>query len=445
MNIHMKRPSLAIAICISLTAALSAAAEPDLKAQLAAASAAGDTQSVTEILRRLHAAEPGDVRYLKELAAGEFAVGNTDAARVLIAELEQAVPASDPRLLELRGDLLLRENKTPAAVEAWQASLAEDGESVSVLSKLAWHYLNTEKNAAGARVYFDRLVTLRSDVNDHIQVAKVAAAMRDWTVVIERTATLKRDFSTNDSAKLAIVAFERLIDASAKISELDAREKSEPNPLPIIVERSRRFLDLGLPDLALADARRALTIAPEALHVRLLYAAAALRLNTEYERIAAWQINAYEYRRLSPSAAFLEKLASFDQRLFDAPDDVAALAERMEYLLVNKQTKLAEADARHVLQQAPDHPQALRIVALGLAADGYFARAVEMIDRAVTAAPEDATVLDAASSIHERQGHYEQVIDLCDRWLKAGGDSKTARSRRQTAVENLQKSAAAQN
>ena len=98
----MKRPILAIAIGFTLTTApapLFAAPEADLKTQLTAANSARDRESVAEIYRRLFARKPKDVDTLKGLIRAELNLGNVDAARVLIAKLEQSVTPDDAGLL----------------------------------------------------------------------------------------------------------------------------------------------------------------------------------------------------------------------------------------------------------------------------------------------------------------------------------------------------------
>jgi tetratricopeptide (TPR) repeat protein len=438
----MKRPILALAIGLALAVAvpLSAAPATDLKAQLAAATRAGDLQSVAEIYRRLFAAQPKDVDVLRGLIRAELTLGNSDAARVLVGKLEQTVAADDAGLLEYRGDLLLLEGKSVDASRAWQSALKSDPENADLLAKLAMHFLYRDRNPATAAVYFQRLLPLRDTAMDHIQVGTVAIAMRDWTVLIERTTALKTRFATDSSAKKQIPAFERIIDATMQIAELDAREKNQADPVPVILRRGRLFLDLGFPELALNDARRALKLKPNAVHVRLHFAAAAARLGVDFHKISNWGINANRYRKTAPRMEDLDRLAELDTAIFDNPDEMEALSSRAQLLHRIGEFTIAGVDAEHLHHLDPDHVQALRILALVALGDGYFGKATQLVDKALVLAPNDLLVLDAATDIHSRQGNFERTIELCDHWLAQSGDKpKTALERRQSAMENLQK------
>jgi len=120
----------------------------------------------------------------------------------------------------------VKDRKVGDATRAWQGALLGTPENAGLLAKLALHVLHQEKNPAQAALYFERLLPLREAADDHIQVARVAIAMRDWTILVERTAALKAEFSENDVAKEQIPGFERIIDAMMQITELDAREKA---------------------------------------------------------------------------------------------------------------------------------------------------------------------------------------------------------------------------
>ena len=437
MNTIMKRTILALALATGFT--FTAAAQPiDLKSQLASAKSANDSEAVAEIYRRLHSAKPKETDTLKGLIRAELNVGNQDAVRALLAKLEQAVSADDPALLEAQGDLFLRDDKKSDATRCWQAALKGDPNNAQLLSKLALHFLHQEKNAATAAVYFKRLLNLRNRAQDHIEIGKVAIAMRDWTVLVEQLAALKTNFSMESAAKTMIPAFERITTEMTRIAELDAQEQTEADPTKVILKRGRLFLDAGFSELALNDARRALKLKPHALHVRLHYAAAAARLWEDTEKIRAWGIEPYQYRRGAPVVSFLNQLAEYDDVLFDDPDNISVLSNRAQLLYQYTQRDLAATDARRLLELSPDHVQALRLLALVSETNGYFGKATQFIDKASGLAPDDVSVLAAASSIHSRQGNFEKVIQLCDHWISLGGDH-TARERRQTAMENLQK------
>ena len=439
----MKRPFLAFAFAIGFTftaiAPLPAAPKTDLKTQLEAATDARDSQSVAEICRRLHAARPKDVDILKGLIMAELNLGNSDAARVLIAKLEQSVTADDVGLLELQGDLFQRDLKMSDASRAWQDALKGDPENADLLAKLAMHFLYQEKNPATAAMYFKKLLPLRDAAGDHIQVGKVAIAMRHWTVVIERTTALKTEFATDSSAKKQIPGFERIIRATMQIAELDAREKTEADPVPVILKRGRLFLGNGFPELALNDASLALKLKPNALHVRLHYAGAAGRLGVDIDKISGWGINAYRYRRSAPNLEFLDRLAELDALIFGDPDQIETLSERAQLLYQYEQFKLAGVDAERLLNLDSDHVQALRVLALLAERDGYFGKAMKLADKANALAPDNLLVLDAASYIHSRQGNFQRTIKLCDHWLTKSANEKKARERRLDAINSLQK------
>ena len=123
------------------------------------------------------------------------------------------------------------------------------------------------------------------------------------------------------------------------------------------------------------------------------------------------------------------------------PDEIETLSDRAQLLYKFEEYKLAGVDAERLLNLDPDQAQALRVLALIAAEDGYFGKATKLVDSANALAPDDLLVLDAASYIHSRQGNFERTIQLCDHWLAQSSEKqKTARERRQTAMENLQQS-----
>jgi tetratricopeptide (TPR) repeat protein len=429
----------AFALLAATSLAMGAAPPPkaNLSAQLKAAETANDQPAVAEICRRLVEANAGNLDALRKLVRTSLDLGDVESTRRYLGLLKEKAGAEDADVLEIEGDLLLREEKKDEAVAAWQAALKAGEVSAALLLKLGNHFLYTENNPDNAALYFERLLALRANAGDHIIVAEAAAAQRDWNTVIERTTTLKSEFASDNTAKRKVPALERLIDATMRIAKLDKQIGDGKAPVPIILERGLLFRELEFPEIGLIDARRALKMAPDTLYVRMAYAIIAGPVWREHEQITAWGINPHAFSSAMPKASFLEGLTRLEAPLRANPSDGAKLRERAALLLGQSQQKLAMVDLDAALATNGDDAQALRLKAEALRDLGKFGEATPIIERALSLQPKDLAILRTGIEILTEQGEFKRAIPLCDAFLTSKNE-KAIVEKRALCYERLQ-------
>lgn len=99
----------------------------------------------------------------------------------------------------------------------------------------------------------------------------------------------------------------------------------------------------------------------------------------------------------------------------------AMLAEKMDRL------DLLEADLRRILEQEPDHPQALNALGYTLAdRTDRYAEAYELIKRALELAPGDFYILDSMGWVLYRLGRMDEAVDYLRQALAARQDPEIA-------------------
>ncbi len=440
----MKKKTLIVALAIvpASLALFAKSPNPPLEKQLAAATEGNDHHAVAEICRRLLEKKPSDAELLTRLIRAQFSMYDYEGASTTLLKLKPLLPPEDPEVLEFEGNLHMRAKRYDEGLRAWEAANRARPGNAALLAKIARQHAYTLKNPENAARYYRELSTLRKDAHDHVAVAEAAIALRDWNSLIERTTILKTQFATHGLAKTKVPRFERLIDNSTRISELDERVRTQGSgKLDALLDRGWLFHEIGFHELALADARRALKLDPEALYVRMYFALFSAPTRSEYERISAWGIRSWYSSRDTPDRGFLVKLRKLEQGIRAQPNDAEPLTNRAGVLLEQKvpQPLLALADAIRALKISPKNPKALAIKARCLAANGKYGKAVATITKAIDLSPDDLSVLKHGVEILMQQGEYEEAIELCERMLKHNPQNSFARSCRSTCHQRLQK------
>ncbi len=135
------------------------------------------------------------------------------------------------------------------------------------------------------------------------------------------------------------------------------------------------------------------------------------------DRQAVWSALGDTLRRLDR----FEESATAYERAVDMIEDEIARDWYLYYVrgIAYERTDrwdLAEADFRRALELNPDQPQVLNYLGYGLVEQRIkFDEALDMIQRAVAARPEDGYITDSLGWVYYRLGRYEEAVEPMER------------------------------
>src|SRR5690349_4817834 len=120
-----------------------------------------------------------------------------------------------------------------------------------------------------------------------------------------------------------------------------------------------------------------------------------------------------------------------------APEAIAKDVEKARSLL--RQGQLAEAEQAFagLLARAPDHAEALNVVAMAALGRGERARCFELLARAQSAQPGDVRTLHNLGVAHESAGDWPAALAAYDQAVRADPQVPVVRLRRGLALEQL--------
>ena len=122
-----------------------------------------------------------------------------------------------------------------------------------------------------------------------------------------------------------------------------------------------------------------------------------------------------------------EVSAIYDTALKAYPDDPDLLYARGLHAAAEMRLEASERDLRTIIEQDPDHADALNALGYTLADQtDRYQEALDLISRALKLKPESAAVLDSMGWVHYRLGNLQAALDYLRRAAEKDGDSEIA-------------------
>jgi tetratricopeptide (TPR) repeat protein len=374
----------------------------------------GRTVEAVEAIRRAIALEPGNIGYLELLSRTVEAGGDASKQQAVLAELERVVAAnpSNSAAVGLLARTQARAGRTDEAVATLRAGLAQlkstnQREQMTLRAELAQIFSDALRFDEAVAVYEELLKErgigsepLTSD-NDK----------RFATLVLDRIVGLRRQAGQPEATLAAIERMRRLLGQSDPSADLqyvihlrDQGRREEA--LEAIRQARTRFPEhvgfLRLEAATLADLGR-IDEAASLLRARLKGDAEDYN---EYLALANLYMGAGRGR---------EAVEAARKALDLAPPERPELVTQALIMLSSAQERAGDARGseetlRRILSKEPDNPTALNNLGYFLVERGErLNEALEMIQRAVRAEPNNASFQDSLGWAHFKLGQLEEA------------------------------------
>ncbi len=410
MSAHPAPAAAALCLTLILLAPPPSRADDALLTQREAARAANDSATERELTLRLLEQNPADPTLLGDLARLWLEAGELDRCADTLVQRRAALGGeADAALLEAEGDLAARRGEPGVAKARWRAALALEPDRVTALAKLAAR-LGRERDRAAETPLRERLLDLRDEPADHIALAKVAAERRDFAAVVERGQHLRDHHANHRDAKAWAAAQDRLMAEVDQLHKLDALVAAKPDQTGPALERAWLLSEVGLPEQALDDGRRALALRPgsKAIRYQLAGLLNAAGQGDEAARLGFEPRYFLDRKRIGALAACEEAAEA---------GSAEALAKRSGIWRGLGQRALALVDARAAVAADPELPMA-QVALARLEADlGHLTAAKAAYAAALESDPDHATALSGAHLLHAQTGDYAEATALAERLL----------------------------
>jgi tetratricopeptide (TPR) repeat protein len=203
--------------------------------------------------------------------------------------------------------------------------------------------------------------------------------------------------------------FNRLSKFLADVRDLDRELAAAPNDGDLLADRALLFLRAHAPELALADATRALKLAPAAIRPRLF---AALALRAENQNAAADRLavsSSFQLQNVTPD--FLQTLRQLDAEIGADPKDPELRVNRAWQLNEIGQPELALADAEAAIAFDSRCAGARAEAGYALAKLGRDAEASTEVKRATELDPNFSTAWQYRGELEMRRGDDLAAVD----------------------------------
>lgn len=347
MSFRVRGSLAAILLAIPGTPAL--AAPPILESQLALATESDDLPARIELLRRIADVDPNDLATRTELVELWSRLGDSEMALAALEEWPGEPPAS--LAARTRASAALEAQQTAEAIKILTEHVQREPDDGAALAQLAALQPPTD-----ALPTWDHLIELAPSADHLIQRAFVKRTLGDYPGAIADARTAAK-FDPEQAASL-LPPFERLEAALVSIERLDARLATNPGQPTHLLLRSHFYLSADLPTPSLADAERALALAPGSFS-GLILRDRALSVLGQLDEWAAREQHSVEVNSQFPSDRTAAALIDLDVALVADPGNAQLLADRAALLNGElAQYRLALIAADQALAVDPRNPRA---------------------------------------------------------------------------------------
>jgi len=368
---------------------MSGAGLPEWRSQLQAAQAAADPDAVIELTRRILAADPHDAGAWMFLVQSRIKTQDYDRALAALQAWEAVAKPRPAAIDDFRGDIFLAQDLPADAELAWRASLAIKPNDYRVLSKLA-DLLETQER-------WTEVLALRTQAAAAKPAAALLAARAGaqlnvhlWDAAIADVHKANKLDPTDPTVQQWFPKIELVAKRRPDIFGYDLLLKIDPRNIHALLDQASLFIEIGEPSLALANAKRALAIAPGSIRARIQAGQAQLDLGKPLEA-AKFKVS-HDLVLNTDGTLDKQTLHELDVRDADVqknPNKPVPLAARSKALRALNQYVLALDDAQAALRLDPHSPDAEFEMGHDLDGLGRSAEALPHIVRATELRPGD--------------------------------------------------------
>lgn len=359
--------------------------------------------SLVEALAKPYRSMP-EAQYALGLAALEARSG--DQAREAIARALALKPGWESAAL-LEGQRLMMSKKAPAVILYYRQFLEKYPKSQEVRLMYA-RLLVEEKSYDAARAQFEELL---KNAPNNPEMAFAVALLSSELHDLDRAITyFKQAASLNYREPDAIRYYLGQAYELKQAPESAVKMYLEVSPVSDqYVPARMRVADLYAKSNRLSEAR-------ELLH--------GLPVNNNEQRALVVQA---EGQLLSDAGDLQTAKQVLTEGLKAVPDSIDLLYDRAMVFEKLDQLGDMETDLRKIIQLKPDHAHAYNALGYTLAdRTTRYAEALELIQKAVKLAPEDAFILDSLGWVNFKLGHLDEASTVLKSAFERQGDPEIA-------------------
>ena len=347
-------------------------------------------KTVTEVMGRLLDAEALPARLPAWVAFGDLAqrLEQTELAERIVGRAVQRFP-DEPRIALLHASQLRRSGKPEAAARLLDGLLPVAAQAPELRSGIAYEYDAMGQPQAAAAA----MARGPQDNRSFATRASLLAKAKDNPALAALYDELRKQVASPDPQRLLLLGeIAQFLGRPQQALDWYQRVPGGPERVEARMRIANSLYELGRKPEAFAAARR-------------MQADAAL---DDVARQSAYLLEAELRQKDRDDAGELDALA---RGLAAWPDDNAILYARALAWERRDRIDHAEADLRRILVTDPENTAALNALGYTLAdRTGRYQEALELIERARAAEPDDAAIIDSYGWVLYRLGRNDEAL-----------------------------------
>lgn len=431
---HFLLVAVALAACLSSGCHRPLSKEQKaLRAEVSRAMREQSYEKAAALAREALQSTPHDSGLWDRLVQAQFALGDLDGAKRVLATWRVAVEKPSPKMEEYGGDIAMAEHEPAAASQYWSRALVGLPKNVRLLEKLA-----RAENAQGKwddeNAAWKRVIDAHDNATARVHRALCRRRLHHWQDAFDDLQRAQK-FAPEDAEVIrAGKLFSRLAQALSVIRELDARLVLSPNDAALLTDRAVLFLRQDDPELAIADCEVAMKAQTTAMRPRLFRALALLQLGRPDEATRLGVRGASRLDSFSPEA--LQTLGRLDSEISAETNNAELYVSRAWQLNDIGQPSLALGDAVKASTLDPKSAGALAETSYASMMLGRPDEAFDEVKRATEFDPHFSTAWQYRAELEMQRGDWTAAVESFSRNL-AITQTATALAKREQCYREL--------
>ena len=363
-----------------------------LRTELERAEETEDRPAIAELCRRIVAIKPNDEQAWDTLVDTELQLEDLDRAERSLGRWAKAIRKPSAGIEDLWGNLLFKREDYQGAARHWLAYLSRkpDPEDAAIVCDKLADLCATHGRWAEFASYSGKAVAADDSASRRTTHALALLHLHQWDAALAEIHKAREVDPADAALKETLPKFERLQKVLPQLKAVDAQIAKSPNSAGFLVDRARLLSVSQFPEVAVQDARQAMTLQPAWMRARILTGEALLD-QKKPEAAAELKVSPNLVRggdgHVSDRA--LRELAEEDAGLWRDRQNAELLAQRSRTLRSLNQYVLALEDANAALAIGDNSANAHVEAALSLNQLDRTREALDQATRATELSPQN--------------------------------------------------------
>ena len=390
-------------------------------------------EKAATLARQALESAPHDNGLWDRLVQAQFALGDLDGAKRVVATWRVAVEKPSPKMDEYGGDIAMAEHDPVAASQYWSQALRSVPKSARLLEKIARAQRAQQKwdaeNAAWTKV-----IEARDSAAARVNRALCRRRLHHWEDAFDDLHRAQEIAPEEAEVMRAAKLFGRLAKLLVEIRELDARLVLSPQDAATLTDRAILFLRSEDPELAMADCELAMKAQSTSMRPRLFGGIALLEAGRRDEAEKLGLRGSPHFASFSPE--FLQSIGRLDSEISAETENAELYVNRAWQLNDIGQPALALDDAQTAARLDPKSAGALVEASYALTKLGRAEEAFDAAGRATELDPHFSTAWQYRGELEMQRRDWIAAVASLSRGL-AITQTATALGKREQCYREL--------